>query len=90
MICTDSKSVIQAIIDTKQSAHKHEFIVDIRQKITAAMKHNKEYAVELVWVSAHVEIIHNEKVDEYAKEATRRGTTHSNKRYMCKSQIGAR
>lgn len=29
LICTDSMSVLQAVLDTKQSAHKHVFIVDI-------------------------------------------------------------
>lgn len=62
-ICTDSRSVIQAVADTKQNAHKHEYIVDIRHKIAMYQRNNNDNRVGLAWVLAHVGVGHNEQVD---------------------------
>lgn len=42
MICADSKSILQTVVNVKQSAHKHVFIIDIRRKIAAIKRSPRE------------------------------------------------
>ncbi|WP_411016840.1 ribonuclease H family protein, partial [Salmonella sp. s51944] len=64
VICSDSKSVLQAI---KNNNWKNPFICQILQKIDLLYNSNKE--ITLFWIPSHIGISGNDKADSAAKKA---------------------
>lgn len=71
VILTDSKAAIKAIGNNSISAHRNEYAVEVRKKITEVDKSDNDgRKVVISWIPAHTGVEDNEKTDQLARKGT--------------------
>lgn len=79
-ICTDSLSILLALMSGKNKKHKLcPLIEDIRTKIYNLISLDPYFSYKFIWCPSHVDISGNERADEEAKTAAESSVLVNNK-----------